>query len=919
MKLQKFLLYGFILLLANTAYLAAKADPTIFYMTNVLFHLGLGLLLLALFAFYLRKRFGSLQSIGKIATVCLFTGSILGIVVMATGAHRPYRWILHWHIGITTVGSVLFIVYLFQQFRQKKWAAGRLATALAVAVLLPAIVMSYQRGQSPSTDRIVNPKVPPVSMFEEGQGPKGPFFPSSGETNTGGKIPSNFFMTSEMCGRCHVDIFKQWNSSAHHFSSFNNQWYRKSIEYMQDVVGTKPSKWCGGCHDHAVIFNGMMDTPIKEIVNRPEAQAGLSCTSCHSIVHVKSTMGQGDFMIEYPPLHDLAASDNKMLEKLHDFLTYTDPEPHKKTFMKPFMRQDTAEYCSSCHKVHLDVPVNSYRWFRGFNEYDNWQASGVSGQGARAFYYPPAPLNCANCHMPLVDAKDPAAVDGKVHSHRFPAANTALPFANRDQEQFKVIEDFLKADQVTVDIFAYSKAIPRKTVEVRSGEGPQLASTFGIGEESLSYGVTEAVIREPVEVIAPLDKVNATVVRGDEIRVDVVVRTRKVGHMFPGGTVDAFDVWLELQATDDTGRIIYWSGKVEDNGKGPVEKGAHFYRALLLDEHGNRINKRNAWAARSVAYVKLIPPGAADTAHFRLTIPPDAGNKIHLKAKLNYRKFSWWNTNFSFAGIRDPQHKDFGLSKSYDDGRWIFEGDTSTVSGKIKSVPDLPIIVMSQDEVTLNVGDRSSANHEIPPDPLLRERWNDYGIGLLLQGDLRGAEAAFKRVTELDPKYADGWVNIARARVQEGNMIGAQEMLRKALALSPDLAKTHFFMGLTYKAQGKYDDAIQHFRNAANKYPRDRVVRNQIGRILFLQRKHQEAISEFQKTLLIDPEDLQAHYNLMLCYQGLGNHEMAEKQKRYYERFKADEPSQTITGQYRKLNPEDNNERQPIHEHISAN
>jgi len=49
------------------------------------------------------------------------------------------------------------------------------------------------------------------------------------------------------------------------------------------------------------------------------------------------------------------------------------------------MRADTAEFCSSCHKVHLDVAVNRYRWIRGFNEYDNWQASGVSGQGARAF------------------------------------------------------------------------------------------------------------------------------------------------------------------------------------------------------------------------------------------------------------------------------------------------------------------------------------------------------------------------------------------------------------------------------------------------------------------------------------------------------------------------------------------------------
>ncbi len=71
---------------------------------------------------------------------------------------------------------------------------------------------------------------------------------------------------------------------------------------MQDTVGTRPSKWCAGCHDHAVFFNGRFDRPIKEQIHTPEAQAGLACTSCHSVVHVKSTMGQGDFTIEYPPL-----------------------------------------------------------------------------------------------------------------------------------------------------------------------------------------------------------------------------------------------------------------------------------------------------------------------------------------------------------------------------------------------------------------------------------------------------------------------------------------------------------------------------------------------------------------------------------------------------------------------------------------
>ena len=50
----------------------------------------------------------------------------------------------------------------------------------------------------------------------------------------------------------------------HHFSSFNNQWYRKSIEYMQGTVGVKPSKWCAGCHDPALLYSGLFDTPSKD-------------------------------------------------------------------------------------------------------------------------------------------------------------------------------------------------------------------------------------------------------------------------------------------------------------------------------------------------------------------------------------------------------------------------------------------------------------------------------------------------------------------------------------------------------------------------------------------------------------------------------------------------------------------------------
>jgi tetratricopeptide (TPR) repeat protein len=318
-----------------------------------------------------------------------------------------------------------------------------------------------------------------------------------------------------------------------------------------------------------------------------------------------------------------------------------------------------------------------------------------------------------------------------------------------------------------------------------------------------------------------------------------------------------------------------------------------------------------------VAYVRLIPPGAADTVHYRLDVPQDARGKVHLRAKVNYRKFAWWNTQWAFAGVRDPSQNHFSLGPGHDDGRFIFTGDTSSVSGAMKKIPELPITTMAESSATLRVIDRGENGPPLQPqrDPSTRERWNDYGIGLLLQGDLKGAEAAFLQVTRIDPKYADGWVNVGRARLQEGNLAGAEEALRRALELDATLAKTHFFLGTVLKNDGRYDESLGHLRTAARLYPRDRVVRNQIGRVLFLKRQFGAAIAELQRVLQIDPEDLQAHYNLMLCYQGLGDNTRAEQERVLYLRFKADESAQAITGPYRQLNPEDNNERQAIHEH----
>ncbi len=860
-------------LLLNAAYVAALPSATIFYVANVLLHVALGIAGAVLLCWQWRRS-------PKITPLAL--SALLGGFLLVKGAVTDNRWALWAHIALAVVGLAMLLP-------SGRWRAGLAVSALAAVAL---------RFGWPA-DRIRNPETVPVSMAGEGAGPTSPFWPSAANTNTGGVIPSDFFMDSALCGECHKDIYQQWKSSMHHFASFNNQFYRRSVEHMQELSGTKGSKWCAGCHDHAVFFNGRFDRPIKEQVDTPEAQNGLGCVSCHSIVHVDGSVGNGGFTIGYPPLHNLLSSRNPWIKKANEFVTYLNPEPHRRTFLKAFMRQDSPEFCATCHKVHLDQPVNNYRWFRGFNEYDNWQASGVSGQGARSFYYPAEPATCNRCHMPLIASQDPGNRAGKVHSHRFAAANTAVASVNKDEVQLKATEDFLKSGFITVDLFAATEVPANGKTEMlrRATDSTALASTFAVGEEAEPTG--PAVIREVGRVAAPLDAPGVRFGPGATVNVDVVVRTRKIGHFFPAGTVDAFDVWLEFKAVDARGRVLAWSGRVEDNGRGPVEKGAHFYRSLQLDAEGNPINKRNAWQTRSVLYVRLIPPSAADTVHFRLPIPKDVEGPVKLETRLNYRKFSEYYTKYAFAGVAQSGRADLGF-------------DSRTYTFDSKPVPELPIVTLAEAKATVAVGE---PHWEPVPRKQDRERWNDWGIGLLLQGDLKAAEYAFRRVTEIEPSYPDGWLNVARALIQEGETDAARPFADRALALSPKLARAHFFRAMIQKAAGDYDGALKSLAQVREQYPRDRVVLNQIGRILFLQRRFQEAVQALAQVLAVDPEDVQAHYNLMLGFRGLGQTEKAEREETLFRRFKADEASQQLTARSRQLSPEDNNERQPIHDH----
>ena len=246
------------------------------------------------------------------------------------------------------------------------------------------------------------------------------------------------------------------------------------------------------------------------------------------------------------------------------------------------------------------MPVNSYRWFRGFNDYDNWQASGVSGQGARSFYYPPKSQKCADCHMPLVASQRSGGEErqGPVAPLRR-ARTPRCRSSTSDPVQLKAVQDFLRDGQISVDVFGLVRgAEPRRPPRRRPSRRRRSRDCRARSPSARSrcnFGAAQNVPRASRPKCSRRStRSTRSVRRGESVRVEVVVRTRKVGHFFPGGTVDAFDVWVELEAVDDNGRVLLHSGDVADGGKGP----GRARRALLPQPAARRARQPDQQAQR---------------------------------------------------------------------------------------------------------------------------------------------------------------------------------------------------------------------------------------------------------------------------------------------------------------------------------
>lgn len=272
--------------------------------------------------------------------------------------------------------------------------------------------------------------------WARGAAPRAPeaYFGLSPARPAGGAfVPAMRLGNSDYCGACHTDVFHQWNSSAHHFSSFNNPFYRHVAVATRERKGPATLKLCAGCHDPLPLLAGEMD---QLDLGAWSANAGITCLACHRISRVHGH--NGAYELATPALDAFALTDSAILRPLHSAFVRALPALHRAELSRDLYR--APEYCGSCHRLVTPGEVNGAGDLTVQDDYGQWRDSpfaGHAGAGERQ--------TCIDCHMPLVASDDPAARNGLIRSHRFLGGNTALPALNRDDEQLAEAQRFLRA------------------------------------------------------------------------------------------------------------------------------------------------------------------------------------------------------------------------------------------------------------------------------------------------------------------------------------------------------------------------------------------------------------------------------------------------------------------------------------------
>ncbi len=384
------------------------------------------------------------------------------------------------------------------------------------------------------------------------------------------------FTPPQKCGECHPKQYNEWNGSVHNMA-LRDPIYQGELNKAVKAVGHEITRQCEGCHSPAGMVTGEIKGAGLAGLS-PMALAGVSCDICHSISGVTHLQ---------TPTHD-PENGSFILNP------GTAGRPVKRAPFKPSdscgggfhsceqsSTQLKADICASCHQVyHYDAhfPLEA--------TYNEWK----SGP------YAQVDVLCQDCHM--VDTKTFLEV--------------ADTFRKPKREEYR--HYFNGANY----LLSYLGAAAAKI----SGE-QKLAKNL-----MLQYDMAIERLQSAADLeLTPVYR------GGDLAELKVRVKNIRAGHNLPTSLTNVRQMWLEVIARDENGKIILSTGAVTADGTLPED-----VRIFNSDGMGKDFHFAvHPWVVTSFSRHDTIPAKGYKDVHYGIN-PPAGVKNIAFEVKLRYRQ-----------------------------------------------------------------------------------------------------------------------------------------------------------------------------------------------------------------------------------------------------------------------------------------
>ncbi len=106
------------------------------------------------------------------------------------------------------------------------------------------------------------------------------------------------------------------------------------------------------------------------------------------------------------------------------------------------------------------------------------------------------------------------------------------------------------------------------------------------------------------------------------------------------------------------------------------------------------------------------------------------------------------------------------------------------------------------------------------------------GLAHAALGQAEPARSAFEQARQVEPQNSLGPVNLGTLSLMTGDRAGARRAMTEALAMDPGTAKAHNILGVMEAQEGRPEEAIAHWRLAAQFNPQDYQTLFNLGKTL---------------------------------------------------------------------------------------